>query len=223
MPPTTRKCKGCGEDILINRKTIDGIAMLRENFYYHTECLIEVAEKKVKRNGHAEWWDVAHEHIEVCEQQAKDALGWQVFRDELNDHLLDHYNVSAIPNRFWNEVIDLRSGIYKKRKCKPIPMETLCNAWKWGQNNLDIIARRNKINKNGPQDDSQRLNYDLAIIIQKIPIYLKEKAKQEAEEAERLERQKNEVKINYNNIANNSVASNGGMDDISSLLDDIFD
>ena len=219
---TTRKCQGCGEQIVVDKNNINGVALLKAGQYYHTNCLAELAAKKVQAKRHAAYWDVAFENIDICEKKAKETLSVLVYQDELNDHLLKNYDVAEIPSGFWSTLRDIGNGKYRHRKCKPISMETMCGAWKWGQRNLDNIARKNKAINRGPQDDIQRLNYDLAILLQKIPLYLKEKAKREAEEIERAEKQKNAVKINYSNIAKAQVQSGNGLDDISDLLDDIF-
>lgn len=218
-----RKCQGCGQMMYFDGYNFDGVALLKDSQYYHTTCLTELAAKRVQRKNHALYWDFAFEHIDICEKNARDVLSTQAYQDELNEHLLNNYNIIEVPKSFWSTVNDLGNGNYRRKKCKPVSMETMCGAWKWGQRNLDNIARNNKANKKGPKDDAQRLNYDLAILIQKIPLYLKDKAKREAEEIERLEKQKNEVKINYNNIAHTQAPTGGGIDDISSLLDDIFD
>lgn len=220
---TTRKCQGCGEEIIVERDNISGIALLTKGLYYHTNCLVEIAAKKVQAKRHAAYWDVAFEHIDVCEKNAIKAINKRFCKDDFNEYLLSRYDVIDIPTRFWSIVEDLENGKYRKRKCNPVSIETLFGTWKWSQKNLDKIDKSNKMNNKGPKNGEQRLNYDLAILVQKVPLYLKHQAKQQAEEAERLERQKSEVKINYNNIANSSVQSNGNIDDISSLLDDIFD
>lgn len=222
MCDTTRKCTKCGQEIPIIRDDIHGVALLKGKFY-HTECLTGWAQDRVQRPRHAEYWEFALEHMDVCEEDARKAINKRFCKDDFNEYLLNTYDVIDIPSRFWSIVGDLENGKYRKRKCKPVTLETLYGAWKWGQKNLDKIDRGNRMNNKGPKDGEQRLNYDLAILVQKVPLYLKHQAKQQAEEAERLERQKSAVKINYNNIANNSVASNNGLDDISSLIDDIFD
>jgi hypothetical protein len=50
----------------------------------------------------------------------------------------------------------------------------LLDVWKWGQHNLDNIDKYNKNNNKGPTNDSDRLFYDLAILIKKIPDYIKQ-------------------------------------------------
>lgn len=220
---TKRVCQSCGKEMYFDRNNIDGAALLKGSAYYHTSCLLELAAKRVQKKGHAKYWESILEDVSPYENAAKELLGVLVYQDELNEHLLNNYNVIRVSESFWSTIRRINNGEYKHKRCKPVSMETMCDAWKWGQRNLDKIDRKNKINHKGPTDDNQRLNYDLSILMQKIPLYLKDKAKREAEEIERLEKQKNEVKINYNNIVRTQAPTSGGIDDISSLLDDIFD
>ena len=85
--------------------------------------------------------------------------------------------------------------------------------------NLDSINRKNKKNNKGPRSDIERLPYDLAIVVQHIPDYLRAKAKIEAAEAERKEKAKSATRIDYKKIyvAPKKVE---GLDDISDLLDE---
>lgn len=218
---TTRKCNGCGKEIVVDKNNINGIALLTRSLYYHTDCLAEIAAKKVKNKRHAAYWDIAFENISVCEQNAKDVLGVQVYQDELNDHLIEHYDIAIIPNNFWSTVRDICNGEYRRKKCKPIPMETMCGAWKWGQKNLDKIAANNKTNNKGPKNNVDRLNYDLAIILTHIEDYNKyiRSTKEQSKEIEKRTEKAN--KMNYEALYTQSAQQNKP-DSILDLMNDIF-
>lgn len=218
MCDVIKECAACKQTIPIDIYNIHDVARLQA-LYYHTSCLKELAKKRINSKRHAACWDYAIDHINECEKDAKDTIYKRYWQDLLDKHLKSHYDIQVVNNHFWEIVMDLHNGIYKKQKCKPVHMETMYGAWVWGQKKLDSISRQNKKERKGPKSDDERLIYDLTILITKIPVYLKAKAKLEAEEAERQAREKERTRIDYNNIYIAPVKSEG-LDDISALLDD---
>lgn len=174
----TRKCNGCENPVIFNKDTKDGI-VLHKGRYYHTDCFITMAQGKAARKGSLPLWQQALNSIQELEAEAIKQLKAQWTKDELNLHLLANYDIAAVPSSFWTTVAELGNGMYGQKRCRPIDLETLLGVWRWGQRNLDKIAVKNKMQHTGPQDDMGRLRYDLAILIGKIPLYLKEKAKAE--------------------------------------------
>lgn len=217
----TRKCAQCKSCIVINRNNIDGV-VYHKGKYYHSGCFEELCRGKVANKRNLPSWQQALDNIWVLESEAKEKLNYQFTKDELNEWLLTHYDVVAIPNRFWTIVEELKNGTYNKKKCKPIDIKILLGAWKWGQKNLNDINRRNKINHKGPSNDTQRLNYDLAILLGHMNDYMKYLSRTKAEDAERNSRKKETTKINYNSIEHHTKTTASELDDISGLLDDIF-
>lgn len=217
-----RKCDKCKKEIIIERSNMRG-PVLYKGKYYHSNCFCELCEeKKATSKRSLLFWQNALDNIEQCKDDAIEKSEYQFAKDDLNEWILNHYDVITLPSRFWNVVADLESGTYNKKKCSHVPTKLLFNAWRWGQHNLDSINRKNKMNKTGPRTDAERINYDLAIILKHIPDYIKAKAKQDAEEAERQAQAKEVVKINYNNIAIKSESNSNVLDDISDLLDEMF-
>ena len=216
-----RKCGGCSDAIEINRDNVADVCYYK-NKYYHSKCFCEIAEKrsKAKRSTAAEWKEALDNLCEL-EADTKKMLESAWIKDDLNDWILDHYNITSVPSRFWQILADLERGVYKGKKCKSVNMETLLGAWQWGQRKLDLISRNNKINHKGPERDDARIMYDLSIIISKIPNYLSNKAKMQMLHVEE-KRESAKTHINYNNVQQNKIVNNGGLDDISDLLDDIF-
>ena len=220
MCDATRKCARCSKEIEINRDNITGVALL-ENKYYHTDCLVDYAAKRIKAKKHAAYWDFAHEHIDICEKNAQEAIMKRFYKDDLNDHLLNHYDVTAIPSRFWDALGDIGNGKYKGRKCKPVDIKTILRAWQWAQKRLDDIAVRNKTQHKGPENDSQRLIYDFAVVVNHLEDYKRYMARTKVEDSVVQQQKQNPVKINYNSLERNTQANNG-LGDISDLLDEIF-
>lgn len=222
MPDTIlRKCGGCSDAIEINRNNMTDI-LYYKNKYYHSKCFCEVAEKrsKAKRNTAVEW-QTALDNLWELEADTKKMLESTWIKDDINEWLLNHYNITTVPSRFWQVLADLERGLYKGKKCKSVTMETLFGAWKWGQKKLDSISRNNKMNHKGPSSDDARIMYDLSIIISKVPNYLSHKTKMKMLQAEE-KRESAKTHINYDNVQQTKIENNDGLDDISSLLDDIF-
>ena len=216
-----RKCGGCSDTIEINRNSITDV-LYHKNKYYHSKCFCDIAEKrsKAKRNTAVEW-QTALDNIWELEADTKKMLESYWIKDDLNEWLLGHYNITTVPPRFWQVLADLEHGEYRGKKCKSVTMETLFGAWKWGQRKLDSIARNNKINHKGPVSDDARVMYDCSIIISKIPNYLSHKSKMKMLQAEE-KRETQKTHINYDNVQKTKIENNGSLDDISELLDDIF-
>lgn len=222
MPNTIlRKCGGCSDAIEINRNNTSDILYYKKK-YYHSKCFCSIAEKRSKAKiSTAAEWQTALDNLWELEIDTRKMLENAWIKDDLNEWLLNHYNITAVPARFWQILADLDRGIYKGKKCKSVEMETLLGAWKWGQKKLDTIARNNKMNHKGPTSDDDRIMYDLSIIISKVPNYLSHKSKMKMLQAEEQKETKR-TRIDYNNIQKREIKSNDGLDDISSILDEIF-
>lgn len=221
MPSTIlRKCGGCPDVIEINRNNIKGVLYYKKR-YYHSKCFCEIAERrsKTKRSTAVEW-QAALDSIWELEANTSKMLESAWIKDDINEWLLNHYNITDVPKRFWSTLADLERGIYRSKKCKPVPMETLLETWRWGQKKLDSIARSNKMSHRGPTSDDTRIMYDLSIIISKVPSYLSHKSKMRMLQVEER-KETTRIYINYNNLQN-KVENNSGLNDISDLLDDIF-
>ena len=216
-----RKCAACPKPIEIDKEHTSNIVYYKKK-YYHSNCFCDLATKRsqAKIKSASEWKD-ALDNLWELEADTKKMLESALTKDELNDWLLAHYDVAVVPSRFWQIVADLERGIYKGKKCKSVPMETLLGAWEWGQKKLDSIAKNNKTNRRGPQNDEARLVYDLAILIGHISDYTKYINKIKSAEIERENKRKEEIKVDYNKIKTSSN-DNHGLDDINELLDDLI-
>lgn len=216
-----RKCAACPKPIEIDKEHTSNIVYYKKK-YYHSNCFYDLATKRsqAKIKSASEWKD-ALDNLWELEADTKKMLESALTKDELNDWLLAHYDVAVVPSRFWQIVADLERGIYKGKKCKSVPMETLLGAWEWGQKKLDSIAKNNKANRRGPQNDESRLVYDLAILIGHISDYTKYINKIKSAEIERENKRKEEIKVDYNKIKTSSN-DNHGLDDINELLDDLI-
>lgn len=215
-----RKCAKCKGEIKINVDDIRDVIFFNK-LYYHESCFEEMAiQKATSKRGKPQMWQDALDRLWELEVETKKVLEHFAAKDELNMWLLENYNITMIPTRFWQVVADLEAGKYKGKRCKPIDVETLCGCWKWGQNRLNKISLNNKVNKKGPTNDTERLNYDLAILLSHIEDYRKYQNRMKAAEAERDIREKENIKVDYSKIK--AINNNSGLDDISDLLDDLI-
>ena len=217
----TRKCACCKGVVEIDRNNIVDVLYFQDK-YYHSKCFISMAEEKAaSKRGKPQMWKDALDRIWELEAETKKMLEHYFARDELNAWLLENYDITMVPSRFWQVVADLEMGKYKGSRCKPVSVNTLCGCWKWGQKKLNEIHQYNKSQSKGPADDNARLMYDLAILVGKVPQFLAYVGNQKAAEMERRRDIQENVKVDYSKIANNATAGNN-LQDISNLVDDIF-
>ena len=222
MPETiVRKCGGCSDTIEINRDNISGVIFYKKK-YYHLSCFCEIAEKrsKAKRSTAVEWQN-ALDDLHELEKDTRAMLESAWAKDDLNEWLLGNYDITAVPARFWQIVADLEQGVYKGKKCRSISVGMLMDMWKWGQKRLNKIDAKNKTNNIGPQNDTDRLRYDLAILIGHVGDYIKYTTRTKEESAEIKNRVKNAGKLNCEKICVQAKQVQND-EDILSLMDDIF-
>lgn len=215
----TRKCAYCKGVVEIDKHNISNVICFQGK-YYHYDCFEHLAsEKAASKRGKPQMWQEALDNIWVLEDETKKMLEQFIAKDELNTWLLSNYDIVTVPSYFWQLIADLERGIYKRKKCKPVKTLELCECWKWGQRKLNKIAVNNKMYHKGPKNDTDRLRYDLAILITKYPLFLQHKSKASATIlAESLER--NQPKIDYGVLEKNS--KNDDDNDILDLLDEVF-
>ena len=213
-----RKCKTCSQPIEIDMDNINNVVFYK-TLYYHKTCFCNLAKNKVEsKKGKYEDWQYALDHLSEFEIAAKDRLEYPLIKDNFNEYLLKNYNVVAVPDRLWEVAATLEKGIYKRKKCKPISIKILHEAWAWGQHKLNKINVQNKMNNKGPTSDEDRILYDFAVLVAKIPNYLAHKSKIEAMQAE-AKKETAINRINYNNMKRTETKQEG-LDDISELLDE---
>ena len=214
-----RKCAKCKGSIDIDRNNITNVIQFQGK-YYHSDCFESMAAQKASSNrGKPEQWKDALANIWEIEAETKKQLEHFFAKDDLNVHLLENYNITMIPTRFWQVIAELEGGIYKGKRCKPVSISTLCGCWKWGQRKLNEISQYNKSQGKGPQDDSARLMYDLAILIGKVPNYLGYKEKQKAARNEMARAAAPHDDIDMSKIGQGKQTKRK---DISDISDDIF-
>lgn len=214
----TRKCNKCKGVIEIDKHCISDVICFQGK-YYHYNCFENMAsEKAASKRGKPQMWQEALDHIWELEAETKKVLEQFIARDDLNTWLLNNYDIVTVPSYFWQLVADLEGGMYKRKRCKPVSVVTLCECWKWGQRNLNKIAVNNKMAHKGPENDVDRLRYDLAVLISKYPLFLKHKSKTSVAAATKAENK--QPKIDYGVLEKNN--NNNDENDILDLIDEMF-
>lgn len=213
-----KKCAHCGEIMEIDIDNICDIAQFKAN-YYHSACLLELAAKRKKNKRHAEYWDTMESDIAKYEKAAKDTILFVTGRDKLNEHILAHYDVVTPPKRLWEALSDLDEGKYRQKKCRPVSSMQIYETWAWGQHKLDETARYNKANNKGPKDDEARILYDFAIVVGKVPVYLKFREKQRANANELAKAAAIAYEVDVAKVAKTKKEKK---EDISDIFDDLY-
>lgn len=216
-----RKCGACPKPIEIDKEHTSNIVYYKGK-YYHSSCFCNIATKRSQSKiKTASEWENALDNLWEIEADTKKMLESALAKDDLNEWLLANYDIAAVPTRFWQMVADLERGIYKGKKCRPISINMLTDMWKWGQKHLNKIDAKNKTNHNGPQNDVDRLRYDLSILISHVGDYIKYTTTTKEESAEIKSRVHATNKINYEKLYTQSKEKQND-DNILDLMNDIF-
>lgn len=217
----TRKCAKCKGIIEIDVDDIRDVIYFNK-LYYHKDCFVNMAQQKAtSKRGKPQMWQDALRNVVKLESDTRKMLEHFVARDELNEWLLENYDIVTIPSYFWQLVADLEGGKYKGKRCKPISITLLCSMWKWGQKHLNKIAVDNKNKNKGPNSGNDRLRYDLAILLSHMNDYLKYTTRTKEESVEIATKVENVNKFDYEKIYKQSKQQEK-QDDILDLMNDIF-
>lgn len=212
--PKKYKCSHCKQDIVVTIGNRDMIFW--KNRPYHTPCFFKMCNEKIKKNDrYSKGYQDALDDIENIKLATKDRLNTSFSRDILNEHLLSHYNIIKVPERFWNVLSGLNIGIYNKTPCNAISISKVVDMWLWGQKNLDKIDFRNKRNQKNITG-ADRLFYDLSVLINHVDDYDRHISKIQVEEEIKKE-EKVKEKINYKKIEQKKQ-NDTMFDDISDFL-----
>ncbi len=145
-----------------------------------------------------------------------------ISKERLYKWLQNTYNTVVLPGYFYIKMDEIFSGIYKGLS-KDIPPEDLLDMWKRKKNELDRINNSNS-RKGKNLIGVARINYDLAILLNKYDSYLKWKEDQKIIEQERQQIKddfKNKIEFNKINTTNKQDNSNPNGFNISDIIDEI--
>ena len=136
--------------------------------------------------------------------------------------MCEKYEVTNIPKHIFIKLNSIYSGTFRGMNTSISP-EELLDMWERKMSYLNKVADGNKT-KGNEMNSAQRINYDLSILINKYDSYKKWKESQKILEYETAS------KINDNNLLGIGImkevsknTTNDKDDELSSLVDDIFD
>lgn len=228
------RCFGCKKQVDFST---DDVAYY-DGHFWHADCIIKKSQKtktpkwklavqtlddsrafanKKLQDIKAEF-DEALTHIGKYKSAANAEIGKWKAQSQLNDYIRDTYTVQNVP---WQALGQIYRGTYRGLK-SPIPAEHLLDMWRRKQKFLNKVYQNNKTHGKDFSPE-QRINYDIAILINKYDSYLKWKRDQEAQIPEETA----PSKIDMVNLLATQVIAAQPKDDnkkenIEGLADDIF-
>ena len=238
MNVVKKKCFECGKDIDVYSVESDEIVYYDKHFY-HKECFCEWcgATKRPSKKR-----QMALMNIELYISEAKDIINDLLGKKNISNESLhiyyddalkeiekwfdgsdlcafirEQYDVHNVP---WNKILKVINGTNDNTNCGGIPVKHLLDMWQRKMDMLNGIADRNAT-KGKEMNPEQRINYDLAVLVNKYNSYLKWLEKQKIIEAEKeIEKNENIVSKSIGYVSHKTEKNNS--DDISDLVDDIF-
>jgi len=228
MKEIVRKCglcdydkhgKSLGNEIKsINLETDDYLKS--DGKFYHTDCFIK-KEQSRKKNRLSDY----QIQLLVIKTKDKNKLELQkiVDADRLAYWLYDCYEVTVLPSSFFNKLKSINDGSYKGLK-EGIDNESILNIFIKMKLYLDKNAESLKNKGRGFKGVTERINYDLSVIINNYDKYKVWKKEQESQTLRNVE-QDNYVEKKQlfdNKIKNIDNRSKNDEIDIVSLIDELF-
>ncbi len=206
----SRKCFRCKIPIEILKEKY-----IYEKHFYHFECFLQ-KEKNKKRDKLTE--GEVLDKIKKLQAIEEERINNILIKDKLFKWIQSNYDITVLPNRFFIKMNSIFDGSHKGLS-KKIPPEDMLDMWKRKKKELDDINNYN-IKKGKNIIDFGRIQYDLAILLDKYDSYLRWKEKQKI-----LESDLNKNKTNVNKIDYKSINTDNKLEtetNINEILDEVF-
>lgn len=220
-----RKCGCCGENFYISKDNIDD-AIYYDMKTYHSRCFISMCHKRseMKRVDISQKWTWVLNHLDSIKRDSYEHLKLAITKEEIFEFIKDAYDITIIPSTVWQKLGNIYSGTFKGMS-NDIPPEHLLDMWQRKIDMLNGIASRNTT-KGKTMSADRRINYDLTVLVNKYDSYLKWLEKQkiiEAENKQKIELKNTEICASIINTKASEGNSKQKNDDMSDLVDDIFE
>lgn len=217
-----RVCAECindnGSDIVIQRTDCNNV-VLYDGKYYHTQCFVEMCNQKLSKRKNKKWTDALN-NIPLLENNAKVLTEDYFAKDDVYRFIIHTYDIAVIPSYMWVKLNKIYSGELEGMTVG-IPPSHLCDMWKRQIDNLNKIHDYNKT-KGKSMDKTQRLNYDMSVLVNKYDSYLSWLEQQKILERETIQNQQKKVEqIDYQRLSNMNHVEES-KDDMDTLLDELF-
>lgn len=197
---TTRTCKKCKEKINIALENLNSGEFVKyKSAFYHADCFIDQANKMISKNNKTSiTWQEALDKLDEYKSEARNVVKFTLYRDALNEYLIDNYEIAALSSYFWNVIAEIENGQYRKKRCKKISISEILDMWEYYQPELDKTYKEN-LRRGNEIFGEDRVRYDLAIIIKNYEKIKKGIAKEKAKAAEA--KKVEEPKIDYTKMS----------------------
>jgi len=218
------RCQKCND---VNEKTLDTLSqeyVHEGNKYWHMECYINklMESKKMSReDAIVEAFRIIDLNLDVTTEEKN--------KDRVNDIVLDICGLDKTINKkeigFFNICLEnLRKGIYKNKKTNKITFTELYEMYSNEKmlRKLDSIAH----SKNIERED--RLLWDLGVMVNEYPNYLKSKRKflrdsESCKDAiENMKKYKISSEVRYKASREKTIEENKSSVKIDDIIDDMF-
>lgn len=230
----TRKCKICKNefDIVSNKYIKINGSFLEVNCYKKQELSKGLSEECVDKTIQIlfqklqlEQEEKEKEHLEKEKAKMKSKMlenNRVEYRNQFYKYISEEYNIKVIPKYIYKKVATINNGTYKGLSIG-IPYEDLLDMFKRKQNFLNKTYDK-KASKGETMTQIQRINYDLAVIINKYDDYLKWKHQQEILQhniQKEIEMENSDIKIDYSKIKANTKRDDNEAD-ICDIINDLY-
>ncbi len=227
MKDILRKCHLCDitgyKSINVDRDKF----IYHKGSYCHYDCFIKNKNENNKDNLNQDQIIKIADEMVLKTHKIK-SVQESIDKDRLTYWLYDNYNISVLPNLFFQKLQRINKGTFSERISVPISCYDLLQIFKKMKTYLDKVNNNNE-RKGKIINLSQRVNYDLSIVINNYDDYIKWKQKQKTEtiENDKLQEEiKSKNNIQTNNIINVQKYVNRQNDNeelnIVDLLDEVF-
>jgi hypothetical protein len=236
-----RICADCKNEIIITKENMSEI-VLYGGKYYHKECFINMCNIKLQSQRCKRYkWDSAlrdiDTHIENAlfnlnkefedeekryKQSCKNTIENKRTKEKIYTFMCEQYEATNIPKHIFIKLNSIYSGTFRGMNTNISP-EELLDMWIRKIDYLNKVADSNKT-KGNEMNSIQRINYDLSILINKYDSYKKWKEGQKILEYETASKINNNRSLGIGIINEVSKSTTDEKnDELSSLVDDIFD
>jgi hypothetical protein len=227
MKKILRKCGYCdydsnGRSLGMDKKSVnlETDDFLRyKNKFYHTICFIQLLKKKGKLN------EIEIDNL-VKETKKENQIEIQLIidKDKLTFWIYENYNITVLPSSFFNKLDEINNGSYKGLSTG-INNDDILNIFKKMKLYLDKNAEKLKNKGKGFKSITERINYDLSVVINN---YDKYKGWKKEQESQTFKENEQDSYVENKRLFNNKIRSqnkkitDSNEIDIVSIIDELF-
>lgn len=187
-----RKCTCCATMISIDQKNSNKAICYKDKFY-HFDCFVSLCERKMQSKRSSPMWAEAKANIDNIVAETTKQQMELVAKDDLNDWILSHYNVSFLGKSFYIKLSDIYNGTYKGLAYAISPMELL-DEWQYFWKDLCVARERKGI------EGERAVNYDLVVLLSRNAEYRKIKHKEKIAQEVMKQQRESEMVVNLSSI-----------------------